>query len=476
MKSRRPTAARGTGGRRAFLRGLGGLAVGLPFLEAVAPKTARADAPKAPKRFIVMYTSNGTVLKNFRPTSLGSDFEMSPILTPLDTALLRPKLSVLSGIRMASAQSVHGNAHANGITSMLVGRPFAEVEPTEFGDVGWGSGISFDQFLAKRLADEGQLASIELGVQTQTYGNFYSYMSYGEGGGSTNAVVSDDDPRNVFQRLFANVPDGTAAAAELEKALNRRKSVLDFVQEDFSALKGKLGKDDQARLDKHADLIRDLETRLHVGSVCEKPEAPDFGDDDIMKNDQFPTIGRTQMDLLAAALACDVTRVGTLQWSCAQSSVSFNDFVEANYEGLHPSYHHGLSHLSTASNNDDPSAIEQQAMDALTKIGTFFSGELAHLASRLAEFEEEDGSTVLDNTTILWTSEIAEGPTHSFDDMPYVLLGDLGGALRPGHYDFHNDRSHNDLFITIAQAAGATDVTTFGGEEFVQGPLEELLS
>jgi hypothetical protein len=417
------------------------------------------------------------VLKNWKPTSTGAGYQVSPILAPLDTPLLRPKLTVLSGIRMASAQDTNGNGHAVGMTSMLTGRPFTEVVPTEFGDVGWGAGISIDQLIASRVADAGQLPSIELGVQTQKqYGNFYSYMSYGEGGGSTNAVVSDDDPRNAFERLFANVPDDEAAKAELQAAIDRRKSVLDFVGDDFTALQGKLGEDDQARLDKHLELVRDLENRLSVGKVCGKPDAPVLDDGDIFASDMFTNIGRMQMDLLAASMACDITRVGTLQWSTAQSGTVFNDFVDAPWDQLADDYHHGLSHLSVGS-DDDPDANQALAQDALSSINVWFSEQLAYLATRLSEYEEEDGSTVLDNTAILWVSEICEGPTYRFDNMPYVLLGNMGGALNAGmHVDYDNNRAHNDLFITLAQAMGASDVTSFGSQDYVQGPLEELLT
>lgn len=477
MIQRRLLRPRGLPGRRAILRGLGGLAVGLPFLESLTAKPSRAAPGGPPKRLIVMYTSNGTVLKNWTPSSTGPGFQVSPILTPFDTPLLRPKLSVISGVRMASAEDTPGNGHAVGMTSMLTARPFTEVVGTEFGDVGWGAGISIDQLIASKVADAGQLPSIELGVQTQKqYGNFYSYMSYGEGGGSTNAVASDDDPRNAFERLFANVPDDEAAKAELQAAIDRRKSVLDFVQGDFATLQGKIGKDDQVRLDKHLELIRDLENRLSVGKVCGKPDAPVLEDGDIFSSDMFTTIGTQQMDLLAAAMACDITRVGTLQWSTAQSGTVFNDFVDAPWDQLADDYHHGLSHLSVGSDDTSPDATQAMAQDALSSINMWFSGQLAYLANRLAEYEEEDGTTVLDNTAILWVSEISEGPTHRFDRMPYVLLGNMGGAIKAGsHIDFGNERAHNDLFITLAQAMGAADVTSFGAEDYVQGPLAELL-
>ncbi len=462
--------------RRTLLRGLGGMAVALPFLEAM-DQPARAATTVAPKRLIVVYTSNGTVLKNWRPGSTGQDFPITPILEPFDTPLLRPHLSVVSGIEMSSAKKLSGNGHAVGMTNMLTGRPFTEIKETEFGDVGWGSGISIDQAIAKQLAEPGQLPSIELGVQTKKqYTNFYAYMSYGEGGGSENAISSDDDPRSAYARLFGNVPDATTTQAALQKAIDQKKSVLDFVREDFARLKGKVGSADRQRLEKHAQLILDFESQLGVGAFCAKPAEPAFGDSDLKSAAKFPAIGKAHMDLLAIALSCDITRVGTLQWGSAQAGTVFETFIDTNWDDLPDKYHHGLSHAAVGSNVSDPTATQQSALNKLTLINTWFAEQLAYLGTKLAEMDDVDGTKVLDNTTILWVSEVSEGPTHKFSDMPFVLLGGAGGKLKTNqHFSFDNQRTHNDLFVTIGQALGLQGFDSFGDPEFCSGAIAELL-
>lgn len=464
--------------RRAVLRGLGGIAIGLPFLEIMNGRTAGADIPKPPKRFLVMYTSNGTVMKNWKPTTTGKGFSISPILKPLDTPLLRPHLTVASGIKMASALSVKGNGHARGMTSLLTARPFGEVESTDSGDVGWGGGISIDQEIAARVKAPGQMPSIELGVQTQKqYTNFYSYMSYAQGGGSTNAIAPDNDPRSAFNRLFGNVPDSQQTQIELEKRIAQRKSVLDFVKDDFTRLNGQLGVSDQQRLDKHFQLISDMENQIGIGAVCAKPGKPGFLDSEISKSVNFPAIGKSQMDLLALALSCDITRVGSLQWASAQAGTVFESWIKANWSDAPEKYHHGISHASAASDVANPSASESSAINKLTLINTWYAEQLAYLGTKLAGLNDIDGTSVLDNTTILWVSEISEGPSHKFTDMPYVLLGGLGGALKTNeHFDFINKRSHNDLFVTIGQAMGLADFTTFGEPTLCTGPIAELLA
>jgi hypothetical protein len=462
--------------RRSLLRGVGGVALALPFLEAM-DQPARAATGVAPKRLIIMYTSNGTVLKNWKPSATGADFPITPILAPLDTPLLRPHLSVISGVEMASAQKLGGNGHARGMTNLLTGRPFTEIQETEFGDVGWGSGISIDQELAKHLADPGQLPSIELGVQTKKqYTNFYAYMSYGDGGGSANAIASDDDPRSAYKRLFGNVPDATTTQAALQKAIDQRKSVLDFVREDFDRVKSQVGTADRQRLEKHAQLILDFESQLGVGAFCAKPAEPAFADSDLKAAAKFPAIGKAHMDLLAIALSCDITRVGTLQWGSAQAGTVFETFIDTNWDDIPDKYHHGISHAAVASSVSNPTASQASALHKLTLINTWFAEQLAYLGTKLAEMDDVDGTKVLDNTAILWVSEVSEGPNHKFTDMPYVLLGGAGGKLKTNqHLAFDNQRSHNDLFVTLGQALGVAGFETFGDPEFCSGPIAELL-
>ncbi|MCA9624623.1 MAG: DUF1552 domain-containing protein [Myxococcales bacterium] len=472
--SRRPNLR-----RRAFLTGLGGAVVGLPFLEALSTRPAAAQAQGPIKRLIIVYTSNGTVLRDWLPTTTGQGFDVPPILQAFDTPTLRPKLSVLSGIQMASAKIGSANGHATGMTSLLTGRNFGETVSTEFGTVGWGAGISIDQAIAREVAAQNQLESIQAGVQTQRqYGNFYSYMCYGEGGGSANAIVSEDDPKKVFQRLFGNIPSSGESEAALQKVVDQRHSVIDLVKDDFASLQSKVSVDDRAKLDKHLALIRELEDRIVVGPYCARPDEPTIADGDIQKNAQFPGIAVNQMDLIATALACDITRVATLQFSTAQSGVNYKALLPNTESWDQPadSTHHGLSHDSVPTNQiGGATAIQQAAVDKIAAINTWFASQIAYLADKLASFDDGDGKTVLDNTAILWVSEISEGPNHRFDDMPYVLIGDMGGALKTGHFAFGNDETHNNLFVTLGKAMGIQGFDTFGDPQFCDGAIETLL-
>ncbi len=475
--------------RRAMLRGGAGIVVGLPTLEIMrAPRAARAaDGPA--RRLVFWYTSNGTVMQNWRPAAAGRGFAIKPVLRPLDTPELRPYLTLVSGIKMSTAQKSGGNGHAAGMTSMLTCRSYKERKPTEFGDVGWGGGISIDQDLKTYIKGPPlgpPLPSLELGIQTQNhYKNYYSYASYAAGGGSANAVPADDDPASVYRRLFSSLPPGTGRA-EMERIVAQRKSVLDFVLDDYASLSARLGGRDKTMLDRHATLIRELEAGIQVmASACQKPAAPGaIARDALYRDANMPAIGRSQMDLLAAAFACDLTRVATVQWSEAQSGSVFTDFIKADWTRLGSEvYHHGISHAGVAASGQTfgdkppPSDLQAAANDKLTLINTWFCQQLATFAKRLYDTPDADGKRVLDNTAIVWVSEVSEGPNHSFENMPYTIVGSLGGALKTGEFfDFQNKRSHNDFFITLGRALGVADYNTFGDPAFVQGPLTALLA
>lgn len=465
--------------RRTWLQAAAGVAVGLPLLESLAPRHAKAAPDGPPRRFIVMYSSNGTQIRDWKPSSTGTGFAFPTILKPLEDAGLRDHVNVLSGIKMQSAMdNPNANGHASGMTSLLTGRRFTEVVGTEFGDVGWGAGISIDQEIARRVSAMGQRQSMLFGAHAKKdYDNFYAYTSYGEAGGSQSAVGATDDPREAYVDLFSNIPDASTSVEELERVVRKRKSVLDLVKGDFTRLQGKVSKLDQARLDQHAQFIRDFEQTIKVGEYCDKPDAPTIGDGDIYRNERFPDVVKAQIDLLTMAMSCDVSRVATLQLAGAQSGTVFSSFVDSDWGDGLDTYHHGLSHSATGFDQDAPNELATRANRQLTQINTWLASQLAYLGTRLASIVEPDGSTLLDNTVILWVSEISEGPTHRFTDIPYVTLGKAGGGLATGqHVDYENQRTHNELFVTLGKAMGIDGFDTFGDPEYVDQTLDDLLT
>jgi hypothetical protein len=228
--------------------------------------------------------------------------------------------------------------------------------------------------------------------------------------------------------------------------------------EDYGDLKGRLGGNDRMKVDHHLDAIQEIDKRLDapglVGGAC---AIPTLGDPlDIYANDLYPELGRLQLDLLAMALACDLTRVASIQWASTQAGKVFT------WLGLNET-HHQLSH----SNVSDP--VKQAA---LVSIGQWHAQQLAYLMGKLQSVQEGTG-TLLDNTLILWCTDIAMGQTHARRDMPFLLAGGAGGALQMGRFLRYQGDWHNNLLVSICNAMGVP-VTTFGNPAYCTGSLPGL--
>ncbi|WP_437562563.1 DUF1552 domain-containing protein [Sorangium sp. So ce542] len=439
--------------RRAFLRGAGGLALALPFLDAMGGSASAVDFPK---RFVVFFTGLGTVKSAWEPTGTGESFELGEILAPLSP--YREKLLVIDGINMDSAYHGPGDPHQQGIAQALTGTELQEGTLFPYAcnpaaRVGWGGGISVDQFLAAKLGERTKLSSLELGVQVQ-YANVSSRVSYL---GPGQPVPPEDDPRAAFDRLFLDL---SADPADLERRRALRRRVLGSVMEDYGSLARTLGGEDRQKLEQHLDAVGEIEKRLDapglLGGACALPE---LGDPlDVYANDSYPAIGKLQMDLLAMALACDLTRVASIQWSSTQAGKVFTWLGQSDT-------HHSLSH-----SNVTDEGKQQQLID----IGRWHAEQLAYLLGKLDAVKEGAG-TLLDNTLILWCTDISEGQTHSRHNMPYVIAGGAGGALRTGRYVRYGGDAHNDLLVTLCNAMGV-DVSTFGNPAYCTGPLSGLLA
>jgi Protein of unknown function (DUF1552) len=161
---------------------------------------------------------------------------------------------------------------------------------------------------------------------------------------------------------------------------------------------------------------------------------------------------------MVLAHACDLTRVSTFMWANADSW-QYYPWIGVDEE------HHALSHAG-----DEDAA----SRDKLIKINVWHAEQVAYLLDQLSAVSEADGSTVLDNTLLLWGNELGAGNSHSYKDIPWLLAGGAGGALRMGRYMQFKDRPHNDLLVSICQAMGLRDVTTFGIPGVCTGPLEGL--
>lgn len=448
--------------RRTFLRGLGGAAVSLPLLNLSMPGvpgfgSARAEGQALPKRFVFFIHPNGVVTDSWFPESPSSEsaFALRPVHAPL--ADFKEKMILLRGVNMECSSVGPGEPHQTGMGGILTGRPLQEGDFVG-GDgsrAGWGDGISLDQHLATTMGLDVPIPSLQLGVRADSHGGseVRTRISY-SGPGMPNPPMND--PMDVYKTVFSDLKTDPE---ELARVRAERRSVLDTVGSQYASLLRRVGSEDRERLERHFSLIRDMEGRLDTeaitGAACSAPATPEDLEPD--SEDTMPQITTAHMDMLALALACDLTRVVTIQFSNAKNHIRF-PWIDSLGDG------HGLSHAG----NSNVAAI-----DEWVRRDTWYAKQVAYLAKKLDSIEEGDG-TMLDNTVIVWTSEIARGNTHSQKNMPFMLLGSAGGHFKTGRYvEYSTSRSHNDLLVSLLHAFGGED-ETFGDERFCTGPLPNL--
>lgn len=442
--------------RRAFLRGAGGVAVGLPFLASLKlgpfGKAARAaEGGPFPKRFIVMFSPNGTIKKNWLPQGDGANFTFSRILEPL--APFKDDLLVLDGISMLTAKHGVGDGHQTGMGHMLTAVELLEGDlfagGGDSGNAGWAGGISVDQAIANVVGKATKLKSLELGCQVHG-ATIWSRMSYL---GPNQPIPPENDPKAVFDRLFA---DMSISPAEVLKRDRRRKSILDLVKGEYAALTPKLDAFDRQKLEAHLDAIREVEKRLQtdvtgVSESCVLPTEPAYPAH--MEPQNYEAVGKLQMDMLVAAMQCDLTRVGSIQFSHSVSGHVFTNL------GLSQG-HHDLSHEGDS--NED-------AQEKLTLINRYYAEQMAYLVRRLKETPEGDGN-LLDNTVVVWVNELGKGNSHSRDEVPYVMAGSCGGFFQTGRFErFLTTTPHNDFLCTLQRAMGVS-IDRFGDPRYANAP------
>jgi hypothetical protein len=404
----------------------------------------RAAAAPTPPRLLLVYTPHGTVWDQWRPSGSETGFTLSPILEPL--ADFRDRLVIVDGVRMDSGTAYY-IPHTYTMPLLWTGSPI-DTSTSEFcredhGQCfGWNTGVSVDQFIAQNLAGTPTpYPTIELGVGC---GGLHpaTRMIY-----SAPAMPRSplDSPEVAFSTLFGSIdPDQEQA----EKDARRRRSVLDTALGDFASRRAKLSAKDKQRLDAHASSIRELENTLTA--VCQPPDEPiDITSETAMDR---------QSDMIAAALGCGLTRVASFQLRIADNDDTLYPWVGIDADG-----HHTMSHDSNA-----------PAQATLAQLYRWYSERIAYLLGRLAALPDSDGRTVLDNTLVIWGSELGQAWDHAIDNVPFVFAG-ATDLLRGGRYLSGSVIQHNRVLVTACHAMGLTDVMDYGSLDTGSGPVPGVL-
>lgn len=439
-----------TNTRRAFLRDLGlGTAI-LPFvtnLPCLAAAQAAGGKPTRKQRLIVLFSPDGIVPSTFWPDAAGPLTTFKESLSPL--APFKNKTLVLNGV--CDRVRGDGDGHMRGIGCLLTGIELlpGNVQGGSDTPAGWSSGISIDQeiknFLQKNPATRSRFGSLEFGVMVPEHADTWTRMSYA---GSNKPVAPINDSYQMFDKLYGRQKD--------QESL---KSVLDDLKQDLATVRSQVGTQDRAILDEHTTLVREMEQGLQAANAELSHAVPVLEPGVHQDNDRMPQISKMQIDLLVNSFAGDFARVATLQYtnSVGQARMRWLNIDEGQ---------HDLSHKP----DEDTDAQEK-----LTRVNKWYCEQLAYLAKRLAETPEPggNGSSLLDNTLIVWTNELGKGNSHTLDNVPFVLVG--------GGLDFKMGRSlkydrvpHNQLLLSLAHGFGHR-LPAFGNRDFCgSGPLPNL--
>lgn len=435
--------------RRAFLRGLAGGALALPFFElAGTPLASAMDGPS--KRLIIFYFPDGVPGASasgepslWHPTGSGSSFTLPDLLAPLRP--LREHCVFFNGLSMGPADE---GSHPGGAKKLLTA-------------VDGGNGMSLDQALARGVGASAPHRHIYLGVQANQNGaSGDKHISYVAAGAS---VPPEDNPRRAFERLFTGAT-GTVGGT-LDTLAERQISILDTAAEELSTLRTQLDARDADRLGRHLEALREVEARLQrslegapPAASCADPAIDvGVGDDTsrLADPDRFPELMRSQIDVMVTAMACELSRVGVLQASVHTSELIMSRFpgTELYDPGFdmrsHQASHYGASH-----------DFEHREFREFVRQRSWFVEQFAYLLESLRSRPEGDG-TMLDHSTVLLCTEVSDGNTHSHRDMPFIVAGGGGGTIRGGQLLNLGDHRHGDLLGALGRTLGA-DYDTFG--------------
>ena len=458
--------------RRHLLAGLAKTAL-LAGAPAVLGASRRAFAtPPTASRVIFFYFPDGVVAESqdgqpslFHPTGGEHQFSLPDQLVSLEP--LREQCLFFTGLSMGPTDS---GSHPGGAKKLLTA-------------VDGGGGWSIDHYLAQTAGADRAFRHLHLGVMANQNGasgdKHITYVAPGQ------TVSPEDNPADAFARLFGGtLPPPASGNPGQSVDQNRRarieQSVLDGMKSELTAFRTRMGGADTAKLEFHLDSLRELENRLQIlqnegeesadpASACTSPllDLPAQNSGMLYDPANFPQLLRAQIDVMVNAMACGLTRVGTLQCSHHTSELIMSRFSGTamhtpNFDmRSHQASHYGASHDW---NKAEFSHFVWQRQ--------WWVSQFAYLLEQLQARPEGEGS-MLDQSIVVLCSEVCDGNTHRHDNMPFVIAGGAGGAFSTGRLLHLGERRHGDLFVSIARAMGQ-NISSYGDGS--TGPITEMFA
>jgi hypothetical protein len=430
--------------RRTFLKGAGA-SLALPFLDAMVPAFA-STAGQSPLRLGYVYLPVGRIMDNWIPAQTGNDYELTPTLAPL--APYRDDMLVLSGLDIKAADlrpGERGGTHARPCAAYLTG-----VHPYDN-----SVGISVDQYVARKLGSQTQLASLQLGLDPAEwaggnevdYDGFYrSTLSWST---ATTPLPTQDNPRKVFERLFGDTD--TVDTKAIRQRIEEQSSVLDSVTSRANRLMKKVNNNDRYKIEEYLDAVRDIERGIQVAETKTADEASDLADFNRPAGipARYDEHAKLIFDLMFLAYQTDMTRV--VAFMMGHEGTNRNYLELGAQDG-----HHSLSHHKG----------NKPAIEMLKKLDLYQSNLLAYFLGKMKSTMEGDTS-LLDNSVIIAGSALSDGNLHIHNDIPTLVLGSGQGRVRGGRHVRYNSEPFSNLHLAVM------DIFDTPAEEFVSNDTSD---
>ncbi len=434
--------------RRFALQGLGA-SLALPALEAMQPQTkvVHAGTPAPPKRWIMWHFPTGYREETWRVAGGDgeTDWEPSPALQPLADLGIKDEISIVQGTRAPYSNGI-GASHTCGISGQLSGVMCPPEVPQ--------NARTIDQGIADQIQGDAPIHSLQLGTavlhenpndEPGFSANIKDHLSWKD---ESTPLPKEIDPAKTFQRLFGDQVgeiDQDAIAFERRKLL--RRSILDSVVREAESLQSRLGQADTHKVEQYLDNVRSIERAIQVAprnnesGMCDPQgrvasfSAPDDIEEHV----------RQWNELMLLALQCDMTRTIVFQYETTVTT------IRHPFLGVDAPYHIGVAHHN----------YNVVKLDYYYKVNRWLVSQFGEFVKSLAESEDADGSRLLDNCAVVFTSELGDGSRHVHTNLPCLLAGSAGGALKTGgNFRFTNEQFMRVLMAT-GQAVGA-DIDQWG--------------
>ena len=424
--------------RRTILRGTGSV-LALPLLDAMVPAmTALAQTAAQPKpRFVGCFVPHGMAPGYWVPEKEGALDAVFPFnWKPLEP--FRSNTVIMSGLHSRSAEPPPG---ATGADHWVAAAFLCANKPKKTAGADVYAGTTIDQMIAQKIGRENLMPSMQLAVEdpganSSNCGEGYScaYTNTISWATPTDPLPMELNPQVVFERMFG---DGSTA----EQRAKRRKrdgSILDSLGGTLSRLRNESSAADRTRIDNYTDNVREIERRLQIAMKASTVAPTDMAVP-VGVPQTFDEHIKLQFDLMTLAFQADITRVGTLLFARDLTGRTYPE-SEAPTAGFHGASHHG----------EDPRRIAE-----LSKINQYHVKMLAHLVANLAKTQDGDG-TLLDDSLVLYGSNMGNSNQHVHYDVPHVLIGGLNGKLKGGRHLAYPTKTipTGNLLLTLLEMYG----------------------